>query len=129
MKLKRFLWLVEVLSIVFWVVFLLILFFINPYRADANIFILFFVSLLLAIAGTWSVIEFRVKIKVSGPDETNRKIASSFRHGLMVALALSGLLFMRGIDVLSLWEGLVFVLAIILFEAYFMTRGNVLGDK
>jgi hypothetical protein len=36
---------------------------------------------------------------------------------------------MKGADVLSVWDGVIFVLAIILFEAYFMTRGSVLSEN
>ena len=128
MRLKNFLWLVEILTIIFWVIFLLILFFINPYKSEASIFTLFFISLLFAFAGSWSVVEFRIKTKIYGMDEINKKISSSLRHGAMVSLVLSGLLFMQGIDVLKFWDGIIFVLAIILFEAYFLARGNIVNE-
>jgi len=100
----------------------MILFFVNPYKADAGIFVLFFISLLFALAGTWGVLEFRIITRTRGFDAIQSKIFSSFRHGFMVSLVISGLLFMQGIEVLTFWDGVVFVLAIVLFEAYFLTR-------
>lgn len=129
MKLKNFFWQSEVLTSICWVIFFMIMFFVNPYKAEASIFILFFLSLLFAFAGTWGILEFRIVTKIKGLDGVNRKIFNSFRHGFMVSLAVSGLLFMQGIEVLTLWDGVVFVLAIILFEAYFLTRSTVINES
>lgn len=129
MKLKNFLWLLEVLTVVFWVIFLLILFFVNPYKSEANVFILFFVSLLFAFAGTWSIIEFSLKVKFKGMEDVNKKILTSFRHGAMISLVGSGLLFMQGIGVLKFWDGIIFVLAVVLFEAYFLTRTSFVAEN
>ena len=130
MRLKNFLWIFEILTCVFWVIFLIILFFVNPYNAKAEVFVLFFISLLIAFAGTWAVTEFRLVTRYRGMDMLNRKLSNSFRHGFMVSLVVSGLLFMQGIGVLRVWDAAMFVLAIALFEAYFLTRGNIIsGDS
>ncbi|HRY60320.1 MAG TPA: hypothetical protein P5096_02995 [Patescibacteria group bacterium] len=129
MRLNNFLWIFEILTCVFWVVFLSILFFINPYNAKAEIFILFFISLLIALAGTWTITEFRLVTKYRGMDALNRKLSNSFRHGFMTSLVISGLLFMQGLRVLKVWDAVMFVLAIALFEAYFLTRGNFMSGE
>ena len=129
MKLKNLVWQSEIVTSIFWVVFFMILFFVNPYKAEAGIFVLFFISLLLAFAGTWGILEFRLVTKVKGFDAVNSKVFNSFRHGFMVSLVVSGLLFMQGIEVLTLWDGVIFVLAIILFEAYFLTRSTVIKEN
>ena len=100
----------------------MIMFFVNPYKADAGIFVLFFLILLFALAGTWGVLEFRLTTRIKGFDAIQSKIFNSFRHGFMISLIISGLLFMQGIEVLTFWDGTIFVLAIALFEAYFLSR-------
>ena len=130
MKLKNFFWQSEVLTSLCWIVFFLVLFFVNPQKADSGIFILFFVSLLFAITGTWGLLEFRFVTKIKGFDGINKKIFSSFRHGFMIAIIISGLIFMQGIEVLTAWDSVVFILAIALFEAYFLTRkGSTMIDQ
>lgn len=129
MKLKGFLWVSEVLTSLFWVIFFLILIFIDPYKASAAIFTLFFFSLLMALIGTWGLLEFRITTRIKGMEGMNQKIFTAFRHGVMISLIISGLLFMKGIQVLTLWDGIIFILAIILFEAYFLTRGNIIQSQ
>uniref|UniRef100_A0A7C4R4W4 Uncharacterized protein n=1 Tax=candidate division CPR3 bacterium TaxID=2268181 RepID=A0A7C4R4W4_UNCC3 len=129
MKLKNILWIVEILTIVFWAVFFMILLFINPYKADVSVFILFFLMLFFAFAFTWSLVELHLVTRFKGSEEIKSKSFSSFRHGFMVSLVLVGILFMQGAEVLTVWDGVVFVLAIILFEAYFLTRGNIMVEN
>jgi len=129
LKLKNILWIVEILTIVFWAVFFMILLFINPYKADVSVFILFFLMLFFAFAFTWSLVELHLVTRFKGSEEIKSKSFSSFRHGFMVSLVLVGILFMQGAEVLTVWDGVVFVLAIILFEAYFLTRGNIMVEN
>jgi len=128
MKIKGFLWTSEVLTILFWAVFFVVLIFINPYKTATSIFIVFFLSLFLALAGTWGLFELYVVTRARGFEEIRRRTFNAFRHGLMFSAVAVGLLFMKGADVLSAWDGVIFVLAIILFEAYFLTRGNIIAN-
>ena len=128
MKIKGFLLASEVLTIIFWAVFFAILVFIDPYKSATSIFILFFVLLFLALAGSWGLLEFYLVTKYRGFEEIRNRTFNAFRHGIMFSAVTAGLLFMKGADVLSVWDGVIFVLAIILFEAYFMTRGTILNE-
>ncbi len=128
MKLKNFFWTGEILTAFFWVVFFLILNATEPKKAGMFIFVLFYLVLFAAIMGTVGLLEFRLSLKYKGSEKVKNKIFNSSRHGFMTALVLVGILFMRGIDVLTWWDGSVFVAAILLFEAYFMTRGNIVSE-
>jgi hypothetical protein len=129
MKIKGFLLTSEVLTILFWAIFFIVIIFIDPYKSVTGIFVVFFLTLFLALAGTWGMLEFYIVTKVRGFEEIRKRTFNSFRHGLMFSAVAVGLLFMKGADVLSVWDGVIFVLAIILFEAYFMTRGSVLSEN
>jgi hypothetical protein len=120
---------VEVLTIVFWAVFFMVLFFVNPYKSASSLFVLFFVSIFFAVAGTWGLFEFYIVTKIKGVEEIKSRSFSAFRHGAMVSLVLTGILFMQGAGVLTPWDGVVFMLAIILFEAYFLTRDSMITDN
>ncbi len=122
MKLKNFFWTSEIVTSFFWVVFFLVIIFINPNKTNAGTFILFYISLFLAIMGTVSLLELRIILKKRGTEEIKKKTTTSIRHGLMVAFVLVGLLFMEGIDVLTLWDGIILFLAILLIEAYFWSK-------
>ncbi|MBI2448031.1 hypothetical protein HYV44_00520 [Candidatus Microgenomates bacterium] len=122
MKLKSFLWTSEIITSFCWVVFFLILVAANPQKSSFAIFLLFFVVLFTAVIGTYGLLELRWVMKKRGVDMIRAKIKNAFRHGLMFAFASVGLLFMRGIDVLSAWDAIIFILAIILIEGYFLTK-------
>lgn len=128
MKLKNLLWVFEILAIAFWAVFFVILFFTNPNKSDISIFILFFITLFFAFAFSWGLAELYFVTKIRGMEEIKGRSFSAFRHGFMVSMVLSGILFMQGAGVLTLWDGIIFVLAIVLFEAYFLTRNNIVTD-
>jgi len=129
MRLKNFLWTSEVLTILFWAIFFVVLIFIDPYKSATGIFVVFFLSLFLALTGSWGLFEFYIVTKARGFEETKRRTFSAFRHGLMFSAVAVGLLFMKGADVLSVWDGVIFVLAIILFEAYFLSRGSMVSES
>jgi hypothetical protein len=129
LKIKGFLLTSQILTILFWAVFFAILVFIDPYKAMTGVFVLFFVSLFIAFAGTWGMLEFYLVTKFRGFEEIKARTFNAFRHGFMFSAVAVGLLFMKGADVLSVWDGVIFVLAIILFEAYFMTRGTILNEN
>jgi len=124
MKLKNFFWTGEIVTSFSWIVFFLILIFINPYKADKIVFYLFFLTLFFSVLGTVGLLNLRWFLKRQGTEQIKRKIFTSFRHGIMVAVVLTGLLFMQSIDVLSWWDGVVFVLAVVLIEAYFLTKNQ-----
>ncbi|MDD5732077.1 MAG: hypothetical protein PHU42_04265 [Patescibacteria group bacterium] len=129
MKIKGFLLTSEVLTIIVWAVFFAIIVFIDPYKSATSIFILFFALLFLALAGSWGLLEFYLVTKYKGFEEIRNRTFNAFRHGIMFSAVATGLLFMKGADVLSVWDGVIFMLAIILFEAYFMTRGTILNEN
>ena len=129
MKLKNFLWIVEILTIIFWAIFFMVLFFVNPYKSASSLFVLFFISIFFAVAGSWGLFEFYLVTKIKGLEEVKNRSFAAFRHGIMVSMVLTGILFMQGAGVLTPWDGVIFMLAIILFEAYFLTRGSVIAEN
>jgi len=124
MKLKNFFWTSETITSFFWVIFFLILFFTEPTKANTVIFVAFFTTLFLAILGTFGLLEFRLTLKYKSSENVKNKMFTAFRHGFMVAVVLVGLLFMEGVDVLTFWDGGIFVLAILLIEGYFLSKDN-----
>ena len=129
MKLKSFIWIVEFLAIVAWAALFMSLFFVNPFKTEAIIFVSFFASLFFALAFSWGLVEFYLVTKIKGVDEMRGRSFAAFRHGAMVSMVVTGMLLMQGAEVLTPWDGVVFLLAIVLFEAYFLTRGGMVVEE
>ena len=122
MKLKKFFWTNEVIVSFLWMLFFVLVNFTNPNKAHPIIFFAFFILFFAALVGTWSLLELRIMVKMQGIERIRHTLLTALRHGVMVGIVVAGILFMRLFDILHLWQGMILVVAIVLLEAYFLTR-------
>jgi len=105
-----------------WGAWLVTLFGINPYRADKFTFALFFVTLFAALVGTFTLIIFLIRVRITGGEIIFAHISGSFRQAVFVAMAAIGILLLQAARVLTWWDGTLLVLAILLLELYFRAK-------
>lgn len=105
-----------------WGAWLATLFGVNPYKADKFTFALFFVTLFFALVGTFTLIGFLIRIRVSEGQMVFSNVASSFRQAFFISLAAIGLLLLQTARVLTWWDGILLVAAILLLELYLRAK-------
>jgi len=119
MTVKNFLQAIGIATFFCFLCLILIILNINPYRATALGFVLFFLSLFFFLTGIFILLLFFIKIKFIEPGTPIANLISSIRQSFFLSFLLVGLLILKGLRVLDLWNAVLFILAIILIECYF----------
>lgn len=120
MTLKKYLNLMLVLTLICWLIWALVLFFVNPKETGLIGFILFYFSLFLATLGVFSLLGFIIRARrKKGP--VFKQVEVSFRQGTWLSLFLIGLMILQGIGLLRWWNSLLFLIFLIFLELFFLS--------
>ena len=125
MKLKQSLFSLFTITLLSFGGWLTILFNTNPLEADTLIFVALYASLFLFIMGLASFIGFGIRVLLSNREVVYAHFSPSVRQGTLLALALTGLLFLQSLRVLSAIDAGAFLLAIGLIELFFRAKQPV----
>lgn len=109
-------------TIVCWLAFGLILFYVNPYNSGALGLIAFYISLFFASIGTLTLIGFYLRVWFSKNEILFAHVNPSFRQAILLSIILVGSLVLQAFHLLTWWDGALFVLSIVLVEFYFISR-------
>ncbi|OIP76516.1 MAG: hypothetical protein AUK09_01785 [Parcubacteria group bacterium CG2_30_36_38] len=103
-----------------WLIWLLVIFFVNPEKTGLLGLILFYVSLFLAILGTGSILGFIIGARLKKrPVFVEADI--SFRRAFLIAIFVISVLFLKGIDLFYWWNTLLLGLFLIILEFFFVS--------
>ena len=123
MTLKQYLILMSVASSLCWLAWFFIILSTDPNHASAVIFLFFYISLFLAIVGTFSVIGFLIKIKIIKNDAVVfRHVKKTFRQSILLAGLFILALFLLQKDLLTWWNTIILVLLFIVLEGVIFTN-------
>lgn len=96
----------------------------DPFFDGALAFALFFATLFFALAGTFTIIGFYLRMWWRRNEIYYQNINVSFRQGVLLSMASCGLLGLQGLRVLTWWDALLLAIAIILIEVIFLAKVN-----
>ncbi|NCO23255.1 hypothetical protein COW09_02340 [bacterium (Candidatus Moisslbacteria) CG12_big_fil_rev_8_21_14_0_65_36_11] len=120
MTLRRYLNLMTICTSLNWLIWLLVIFFVNPEKTGLLGLILFYVSLFLAILGTGSILGFIIGARLKKrPVFVEADI--SFRRAFLIAIFVISVLFLKGIDLFYWWNTLLLGLFLIILEFFFVS--------
>lgn len=112
MNAKNYSLIMGVATIIAWVGFFTIIFNFDPQEANWIIFVLFYLSLFLAVSGTLSIIGFFARILLLRKRSILRYlVAESFRQATIVAAALVVTLILQSVRILTWWNMALLILA------------------
>lgn len=109
-------------TIVCWLAFGLILYYVNPYNSGALGLIAFYISLFFASIGTLTLIGFYLRVWFSKNEILFAHVNPSFRQAILLSIILVGSLVLQAFRLLTWWDGSLFVISIVLVEFYFISR-------
>lgn len=120
MTLKKYLNLMMILTVICWLAWVAVLFYINPEETGLIGFVLFYFSLFLAVLGTASVLGFILRVRFNqGP--VFKQVEVSFRQGIWLGLLVIGLLLLKETALLRWWNGVFLLLFLIFLEFFFLS--------
>lgn len=103
-------------------IWILILFNIDPYKADWLSKISFFLSLLIMITCILTLFGYYIRKKILNNELIYSILPVSFRQGILGALIIVGIIILSCINVLNWWIAGIWLLIILLIELFFKTR-------
>ncbi len=108
-------------TIVCWGAFGFVVLFVDPDRGWLAV-LAFYLTLGLALMGTITLIGYKIRVAVSHGEELYANLGVSLRQGILLAIALVGVLFLQSLRMLNWWDGGLLVGFLILLEFFFLSR-------
>lgn len=121
MTLRQYLILMSISAIFCWIIWASVLYLIDPTTAGILGFVFFYLSLFLSLAGTLSVLGLLLRMKLSKEEAVFKTVTTSFRQATMLGLLVIGSLFLKSKNLLTWWNIVFLILALIVLEFFFIT--------
>lgn len=115
------------LTLFAFVMLLAILFNVDPQAADVVTLAAVFASIFLILFGFLTLVIFYLRVKLSNWEILYGQVPIAMRHAALVAFGVTGLAFLQMLRVLGWWEVGLYLLILLLLEAYFRTRPTLHG--
>lgn len=122
MSLRGYLFGIFVSSCLFWAAFVLIIFNTNPQEGGNLIIFLFFASLFFALWGSFTLIDFYLRLFISKNEIYYANINIALREGFLFALVVLILLILKIVNLFNFGNLLLLILAMISLEFYFLAK-------
>lgn len=108
-----------------WVAWLLVLFYMNPDEVGAIGLMAFYISLFLALLGTFSLVGFFVRVWFSRSQAIFRYLGIAFRQAVWFSVLIVVALILQAERYLTWWNALLLILFLVLLEFLVLTRKQV----
>ncbi|MDD2646655.1 MAG: hypothetical protein PHV78_00040 [Patescibacteria group bacterium] len=121
MTLKQYLNLMFICTLICWGVWVLSIFLVNPQNAGILGFVLFYLSLFLAILGSTALVGFLIRARL-GKTPIFAQVSIAFRQGIWIALIIIFALLLQSFRLLRWWNVALFALLVIIIEVLILTN-------
>ncbi|MBI5037881.1 MAG: hypothetical protein HZC01_04230 [Candidatus Kerfeldbacteria bacterium] len=122
MSLKKYLIIMTTATLVSWIAWLFVFFFINPNEAGFVGFGLFYLSMLCALVGTFSLFGFFVRVWFTKEQVIFRHLGVATRQSFFFSILIIGTLMLQGARMLQWWTVLLLILFLTIMEFFFISR-------
>lgn len=106
-----------------WGLFLVIINLINPETTNLLGFIIFYLSLFLALSGTTALFGFFIRFKVMKKDLAVRAVKTAFRQSFLFSFLVSAILFLLSQKLFS-WFNLILLVVILSIIEFLLISSN-----
>lgn len=114
MTLRQYLAVMTISTLMCWAALVIVIINVDPFQANWLSFGFFYLSLFLSLSGTFALLFFWL-FYLARREMTPlfRRVARSFRSGLLAALSLTGLVYFLGRGWLQVWNMVIFLAALV----------------
>ena len=121
MTLVRYLLLMSLATLICWAGWYTVVLLINPWQTGLWGFSLFYVSLGLALTGTFAVVGFFIRLFLLRQEMVFQKVAIAFRQAIFLALLVIGCLMLQGWRLLTLPSVAILIIGLTCLEFFIMS--------
>jgi len=121
MTLRKYLILMGMASLVCWLAFLLVIFYMNPITTGPLAVVFFYSSLFLSLVGSFAIIGFALRRKFLQGELIFRQVAVTFRQAFLFGLLVVASLWMQKFKMLTWYNSVLLILAVAVLEFFFLS--------
>jgi len=121
MNIKQLLTVVSCATILFWVIWLSIVSQINLFETDFFGFLLFYLTLLFSLLGTFFLASFAFRKAFNKFSLEYSIVGTSFRQSFFFALLVDSILILQGAKMLNILNTILLVAAVVVLEFFFLS--------
>ncbi|NCN07404.1 hypothetical protein GW933_01785 [Candidatus Falkowbacteria bacterium] len=121
MNIKQLLTVVSCATILFWVIWISIVSQINPFETDFFGFLLFYLTLLFSLLGTFFLASFAFRKAFNKFSLEYSIVGTSFRQSFFFALLVDSILILQGAKMLNILNTILLVAAVVVLEFFFLS--------
>ena len=125
MPLKRYLIGISISTLFCWLAWVTVLYYINPESSGFIGLFLFYISLLIALVGSFALLGFFFRVWFLAEDIVYKHVGVSLRQAILFSVLVVGGLFLQALRLLTWWNGLLFILGLVVLELFFLTRQSL----
>lgn len=113
---------VFIVALLGWTSWIVVINKLSPFISGYLALGLFYASLFIALTGTFTILNYYLRISLSKSKNYFKHLNTALRQGSLLAIMICvGLIFQR-LRVLTWWDALLLLIIILLIEYYFMAR-------
>lgn len=121
MTYKQYLTVMTVGTILSWLAWFFVLFFIDPFGANLIGLLFFYLSLYLALCGSLAILGLIFRIYLSRDTVVSRQAGVAFRQAILFASLPVGSLMLQAKDLFTWWNTVLFIVALTFIEFFFIS--------
>ena len=121
MSLKKYLISISVSTLLAWLSWVTVLFYIEP-GSGWLAHVLFHGSLFLSLVGTFALIGFYLRARLYKEVALFRHVGIAFRQAVLLSIFAIGSLVLMGAELFAWWSISIFALFLIILELFFLTQ-------
>lgn len=115
----------SLMTLVCWLAWVVVLFQIDPEQAGGIGLILFYVSLLFALIGTFSLFGFFMRVWFSKEQIVYRHLGISTRQSIWFAVLMVAALLLKKADFLRWWSAGLLIIFLLILEFFYLSRRTI----
>lgn len=120
MRERGYLWLLSSASLIGWATFFLVIINVNPFEAGWEEFLFFYVSLAIALVGTFFLLGWGLRKRLGHRFRLHNSASVMWRQTLLITSLIILLLLLQSVRLLSWWNILLLVSAVGILEYFFI---------
>ncbi len=121
MNIKQLFFVVGGATLLFWIVWIMVVVKINPYETDFFGFMLFYLTLLFSLLGTFFITSFAFRKAFNKFTMEFDIVSTSFRQSFFFALLIVSLLVFQGLQMLNILNTILLIAVIVVLEFFFLS--------
>ena len=125
MSLKQYLFIMTCATLVSYLVFASVLNFFDPFVAGKGVIFLFYISLAMALIGTFSILGYILRHFFAPAKIAFRDVMTSFRQGVLLTVLVLVSLFLKQVHLFNLLSVVLLIVTLTSLEMYILTTKQI----